>query len=77
MTMPARPDPFELPRGVLRVHAGPGANCSSAGSAIDVLFYGSLTVAAVAMAIVAWFPPRERESDDVDDDEQHDDDPAT
>jgi hypothetical protein len=61
---------------VLRVHAGPGANCSSAGSAIDVLFYGSLTVAAVAVALVAWLPPRERESEDLDEDDPGDDGPT-
>ena len=64
-----------LPEGVLRVRAGPGANCSSAGSAIDVLFYGSLTVAAVALALIAWIPPRERDEDD--DDEAREDESAT
>ncbi len=49
----------ELPEGVLRVRLGPGANCSSAGSAIDVLFYGSVLVGALAVALAAAFPPRE------------------
>ena len=48
-----------LPEGVLRVRLGPGANCSSAGSAIDVLFYGSVLVGALAVALAAAFPPRE------------------
>lgn len=48
-----------LPAGVLRVRLGPGANCSSAGSAIDVLFYGSVLVGALAVALAAAFPPRE------------------
>ena len=54
----ATPTP-ELPEGVLRVRLGPGANCSSAGSAIDVLFYGSVLVGALAVALAAAFPPRE------------------
>jgi hypothetical protein len=47
-----------LPEGVLRVRLGPGANCSSAGSAIDLLFYGSVAVGALAVALAAAFPPR-------------------
>ena len=50
-----------LPPGVLRVRLGPGANCSSAGSAIDVLFYGSVIIGALAVALAAAFPPREPE----------------
>jgi hypothetical protein len=50
-----------LPEGVLAVRVGPGANCSSAGSAIDVLFYGSVIVGAIAVALAAAFPPREPE----------------
>jgi hypothetical protein len=57
-----------LPEGVLRVRLGPGANCSSAGSAIDVLFYGSVIVGALAVALAAAFPPEPRApgSDDED-----------
>ena len=58
---PAQP---ELPEGVLAVRMGPGANCSSAGSAIDVLFYGSVLVGAIAVALAAAFPPREPEDDE-------------
>lgn len=54
----AEPAP-ELPEGVRCVRLGPGANCSSAGSAIDVLFYGSVLVGALAVALAAAFPPRE------------------
>jgi hypothetical protein len=54
---------FELPPGVLAVRVGPGANCSSAGSAIDVLFYGSVVVGAIAVALAAAFPPREPDDD--------------
>jgi hypothetical protein len=47
------------------VRVGPGANCSSAGSAIDILFYGSAIVGAIAVALAAAFPPREPASDDA------------
>jgi hypothetical protein len=57
---PERP---ALPEGVLAVRPGPGANCSSAGSAIDVLFYGSVIVGALAVALAAAFPPREPEAE--------------
>jgi hypothetical protein len=53
----------ELPEGVLAVRVGPGANCSSAGSAIDVLFYGSLVVGALAAALAAALPPRDARAD--------------
>ena len=53
-----------LPEGVLAVRMGPGANCSSAGSAIDVLFYGSVLVGAIAVALAAAFPPREPPRED-------------
>jgi hypothetical protein len=55
----AAPQTPELPEGVLAVRVGPGANCSSAGSAIDILFYGSAIVGAIAVALAAAFPPRE------------------
>lgn len=51
------PDPPALPPGVLCVRLGPGANCSSAGSAIDVLFYGSVVLGALAVALAAAIPP--------------------
>lgn len=69
----ARDDDPALPEGVLAVRVGPGANCSSAGSAIDVLFYGSVIVGAVAVALAAAFPPRERRDED---DGERDDDSA-
>jgi len=52
--------PPKLPEGVLAVRLGPGANCSSAGSAIDILFYGSVVVGALAVALTAALTPRER-----------------
>ena len=45
-------DRIELPEGVLAVRAGPGANCSSIGSVIDLLF-GTAVVAGVVYAAVA------------------------
>lgn len=64
---------LELPEGVLAVRVGPGANCSSAGSAIDVLFYGSVIVGAIAVALAAAFPPRDPRDDDLDLDRDEDD----
>ncbi len=63
---PAAPamDPPALPEGVLAVRVGPGANCSSAGSTIDILFYGSAIVGAIAVALAAAFPPRQPRDDD-------------
>lgn len=52
--------PPSLPEGVLAVRMGPGANCSSAGSAIDILFYGSVIASALAVALAAAFPPKAR-----------------
>lgn len=46
--MPARIDPDEI----LTVRRGPGANCSSIGSTLDVLFL-SATVAGVILVSVA------------------------
>lgn len=62
--------PRGLPEGVLAARLGPGANCSSAGSAIDVLFYGSVIVGAIAVALAAAFPPRERREDDEEEEPQ-------
>ncbi len=55
-----------LPEGVLVVRRGPGANCSSAGSAIDILFYGSVIAGAIAVALAAAFPPRANSEDEDD-----------
>ncbi len=76
---PGRPEQPELPEGVLRVRTGPGANCSSAGSAIDVLFYGSVIAGALAVALSAAFPPREPPppSNDEQSDEHDDDKPSS
>ncbi|MBI2390998.1 MAG: hypothetical protein HYV09_15510 [Deltaproteobacteria bacterium] len=44
--------PVQLPPGVLAVRAGPGANCSSIGSVVDLLF-GTAVLASVVYAAVA------------------------
>lgn len=54
----ADPEAGPLPPGVLVARVGAGANCSSAGSAIDILFYTSVIAGAVAVALSAAFPPR-------------------
>lgn len=64
--------PPSLPEGVLAVRVGPGANCSSAGSAIDILFYGSVIASALAVALAAALPPkahRKQAEDNVTEDE--------
>jgi hypothetical protein len=62
--------PPALPDGVLAVRLGPGANCSSAGSAIDILFYGSVVVGALAVALTAALTPRERREERAPSDER-------
>ena len=54
-----------LPEGVLAVRPGPGANCSSVGSVVDMLFAAAV-VAGVAYASVAAGladPEADREAD--------------
>lgn len=54
-----------LPEGVMAVRVGAGANCSSAGSAVDLLFYTSVVAGAVFVALSAAFPAKvERERED-------------
>lgn len=49
-----------LPEGVLAVRAGPGANCSSIGSVIDLLFGTAVLAGVVYAAIAASLPDREK-----------------
>lgn len=46
----------KLPEGVLAVRAGPGANCSSIGSVIDLLFGTAVLAGVVYAAIAASLP---------------------
>lgn len=56
----------DLPEGVLAVRVGTGANCSSVGSALDVLFYAGALAAMIAVAIAAAMPAK-RDDDPRDD----------
>jgi hypothetical protein len=62
-------DVDERPEGVLAVRAGPGANCSSIGSVVDMLFAAGV-VAGVAYAAIAVAlgdrPTRAHDDDDHD-----------
>jgi hypothetical protein len=46
-------------RGVLAVRRGPGANCSSIGSAVEMLFLSATAAAAVLAAIAAAVRPED------------------
>ena len=56
--------------GVLVIRRGPGANCSSIGSAVEMLFLSATVGAAVLAAVVAAMRPRVIEKVDA-----HRDDP--
>jgi hypothetical protein len=45
--------------GILVVRRGPGANCSSIGSAVELLFLSATVGAAVLAAIAAAVAPEE------------------
>lgn len=60
-----------LPAGVLAVRAGHGANCSSVGSLVDVLFLTSVASGALLVAVAAALGERgtadaERDSERAD-----------
>ena len=51
-----------LPPGVLVVRRGPGGNCSSVGSAVEIVFLSTTVGAAVLAAVAAALvPPETRE----------------
>ena len=52
--------------GVLVVRRGPGANCSSIGSAVEMLFLSATVGTALLAAVSAALDPKD---DDPDDDE--------
>ena len=56
-------DPAE---GVLVVRRGPGANCSSIGSAVEMLFLSATIGTALLAAVAASLDPRDDESDEPD-----------
>lgn len=51
--MSVRVEPVELPEGVLAVRSGPGANCSSIGSLVDLLFGTAVVAGGVYLAVIA------------------------
>jgi hypothetical protein len=56
-----RRDPYE---GVLVVRRGPGANCSSIGSAVEMLFLSATAGAALLAAVTAALGPGADDDDD-------------
>lgn len=56
-------DAATLPEGVLAIRRGPGANCSSIGSVIDILFVSAAVGGALLVAIAAAMEPRAREDE--------------
>ncbi len=50
-------DPYDNARHVLVVRQGVGANCSSIGSAVEMLFLSAAAGAAVLAAVSAAMPP--------------------
>lgn len=60
MTTPDADD-AALPEGVLAIRRGPGANCSSIGSVIDILFVSAAVGGTLLVALAAAMDPRARE----------------
>ncbi len=54
---PSVDDADDADDGVLIVRRGPGANCSSIGSAVEMLFLSATVGAAVLAAVVAALRP--------------------
>ena len=50
--------------GVLVVRRGPGANCSSIGSAVEMLFLSATLGTALLAAVAAALDPKDDEPDD-------------
>jgi hypothetical protein len=56
--MSDEPARVELPKGVLAVRRGPGANCSSIGSVVDLLFGAAVVGGAIWAGILASLKDR-------------------
>lgn len=54
-----RDPPPPLPPGMLVVRPGRGANCSSIGSVVDVLFGAGVVGGALVVALTAWLEGQE------------------
>lgn len=50
--------------GILVVRRGPGANCSSIGSAVEMLFLSATVGTAILAAVAASLDPKDDEPDD-------------
>lgn len=61
MSDPETDDPAD---GVLVVRRGPGANCSSIGSAVEMLFLSATVGTAILAAVAASLDPKDDEDDD-------------
>ena len=60
-------EPAETPvadDGVLVVRRGPGANCSSIGSAVEMLFLSATVGTAILAAVAAALDPKDDDGDD-------------
>lgn len=64
--MSDRSYPNDLAPHVLVVRRGPGANCSSIGSAVEMLFLSATAGAAILAAVAAALPPSPEDEADVD-----------
>lgn len=56
-----------LPDGVIAVRPLPGANCSSVGSVVDMLFVAGVVASSIVVAVAALSPPApapERDEDE-------------
>jgi len=54
-----------LPEGVLAVRLGPGANCSSIGSVVDILFVSATVGGALLAALSTITKPSQEASTDA------------
>lgn len=57
------PSPI-APEEILAVRRGPGANCSSIGSALDLLFLSAVAAGAVMAAVAAAFGGKNEDARD-------------
>ncbi len=64
--------PITLPTGVLAVRRGPGANCSSIGSVVDLLFASVVVGGVVYAAVAVSLGDRAREAKTEDGDSKRD-----
>ena len=62
MSEPAETD--DPTDGVLVVRRGPGANCSSIGSAVEMLFLSATVGTAILAAVAASLDPKDDEPDE-------------